>query len=149
MLETSDLDKKCKKGQPSNVDKEACILAFNGLKQHFPVVYQAKFFFSFFSVVFRSDSSRWTPQLLLLAAPQYSSMQFESVMTMTARMCLTFCAQTWCTLSQLRDCPIWRPDSLFSVSCTVWWLRLRLGSAGFRFYYESQNQPSHMMFDKN
>lgn len=94
MLETSDLDKKCKKGQPSNVDKEACILAFNGLKQHFPVVYQAKFFFSFFSVVFRRDSSRWTPQLLLLEAPQYSSMQFESVMTMTARMCLTFCAQT-------------------------------------------------------
>lgn len=75
------------------MDKKAHIITLNELKQHFQVLKQGKQIFLLLPSVriwFKSEDSSASS----LGSSSVLLVQFESVIMMPARMCLTFCAQT-------------------------------------------------------
>lgn len=135
------------------MDKEVHTMTLSDLKQRFQVFQQGKhfFLFFFFPLFIPGDRIRFKSADGLASSLGSSVLvvQDESVMMMPARMCLTFCAQTLIPTQTIRRFS--HLDTGLPVPCllSAWWLRLRLCSLGFRFYWESQNSPSHMMLDKN
>jgi len=135
MLEISNLEKRNKKGVVLKHGQGSTYYDIKQVKAAFSstLARKALVFFSFpprcpdrIQICRRLSFFPWQLSVLLV--------QYESVMMMPARMCLTFCAQTLVPTQAIRR--LSHLDTGFPVPCllSACWLRLRLCSLGFRFY---------------